>query len=190
MPSMSYTPKSINDKSQLTDGWHPAFLLAITDEPTPEGWQMAKTSPRMWRWTFAVWASPDVIDTVAPERQSAPSSQSFTPKGKNPASKAYSWTRELLGRDILPGEVIDLDPFLPLSCRVKVARNGEYANIVDLEAWQHMISPGMREALQGVLNRDGTAPPRQEATGVPPGTGQPRAQQPTLPGMPAPMSRW
>ena len=99
MPEMTYTPQSANDKSSLTAGWHPAFLMEITDEPTPETWKMYAQSPRMWRWIFLVWEVPTLIPNQRPERQSAPSSQKFNPANtKARASKAYLWTSELLGR--------------------------------------------------------------------------------------------
>ena len=134
MPSMTYTPKTYNDPSALSPGWHPAFLLEIADEPTPEGWKMYEKSPRLWRWRFACWEVPTLIDRQAPERQSAVSSQAFTPKGRQPASKAYLWTSALLGRQIPPGETVNLDPLMPIPCRVKVERANEYANILDVEA--------------------------------------------------------
>ena len=161
---MTYEPKVYNDKSALTDGWHPAFLLAITDEPTPESWKMYHASPRMWRWQFAVWAKPDDIAHLPPERQSAPSSQKFTPKGNQPASKAYAWTTALLQRQIPPGESVNLDPLMPLPCRVKVQRNNEYANIIDLEAWTEgtpYVTPDLKARLQQFLD----APPPPTAQG-------------------------
>jgi hypothetical protein len=162
-PEFAYEPKSFNDKSVLTDGWHPAFLLAITDEPTPEGWAMYAQSPRMWRWHFGVWATPEAIATQAPEHQSAPSSQKFTPKGRQPASKAYEWTTYLLGRQIAPGERVNLDPLLPVPCRVKVARKDEYANIKDLEAWPEgagYLTPALRATLATLLEPGQDAPPK------------------------------
>lgn len=135
MPEFSYEPRTVNDKSALSEGWKPAFLLAITDEETPAKWQMAEKSPRMWRWHFAVWEVPTLIDRQGPEHQTAPSSKTFSPGGKYQPSKAYVWTCELLGRQIQPGERVSLDPLLPVPCRVKIRRKDEYANIVDLEKW-------------------------------------------------------
>ena len=182
MPQMSYTPKSTNDKSNLTDGWHPAYLLAITDEPTPPTWTMFPKSPRMYRWCFAIWERPEHLTALEePERQTAPSSQAFSPKrGQNAASKAYLWTKEFLGREIQPGEAVDLDPLLPLPCRVKVARNGEYANIVDLERWpdgpvldpQSPLLPLLRDTLD------------REATGEPKAVTAPAPSRPAFMGSP------
>lgn len=166
MPAMSFQPKApSNDKTSLTDGWHPGYLLAISDEQTPPTWKMFEKSPRMYRWTFAVWQQPGDILHDAPERQSAPSSQAFSPKGTQPASKAYSWTSALLQRQIQPGESVDLDPMLPLPCRVKISRNGEYANILDLEYWAEgpPRTPELLAMLHTCLHREGTAPPRETA---------------------------
>jgi hypothetical protein len=169
MPVFANVPKVTNDKSALTDGWHPAFLLAIQEEDTPPTWKMYAKSPRMYRWRFAVWANPDRITLDAPERQSAPSSMAFSPRGKNPASKAYQWTTELLGRQIMPGESVDLDPLLPLPCRVKIERNGEYANIMLLEGWKEGAAY-LTDALKHTLSHLDTAEetPGPQATPPPP----------------------
>lgn len=183
MPEMGYETKSYNDKSSLTDGWHPAYLVAITDEETPEGWQMKAQSPRMWRWHFAVYATPEMIAQHQPEHQSAPSSQKFTPKGRQAASKAYLWTCELLQRQIAPGERVNLDPLMPLPCRVKVSRKDEYANIVDLEKWPEgtqYLTAVLHQELQHFL--DQTAPPAG-STSSPAHTPQAAAYVPPQPGM-------
>jgi len=163
MPSMTYTPKTYNDPSALSPGWHPAFLLEIADEPTPEGWKMYEKSPRLWRWRFACWEIPTLIDRQAPERQSAVSSQAFTPKGRQPASKAYLWTSALLGRQIPPGETVNLDPLMPIPCRVKVERatDPQYANILDVEASPDLaqyLTDGLRQQLAAFLATFGQAP--------------------------------
>lgn len=189
MPAMSYTPKPTNDASTLTPGWHPAVLLAILDEATPEGWIMAQRNPRMYRWKFAVYTTPQNLPHETPERQSAVSSQAFTPKGRNPASKAYTWTTELLGRVIMPGESVDLDPLLPLPCRVKIERREQYANIVDLERWDEG-KPLLTDAVKRTLaHLDEEAPP---VTTPPPVQTPPAGTvtQPTLPGTPPAQSRW
>src|SRR5262245_31851053 len=130
MPEMGYETRSFNDRSALSNGWHPAYLLAIEDEATPQGWKMFAQSPRMWRWHYAVWEVPGLIGRQAPEHQSAPSSQKFAPRGKNgnPASKAYTWTCALIGHVIMPGERVNLDALMPIPCRVKIERNNDYAN--------------------------------------------------------------
>lgn len=186
MPAMSYSPKTTNDSSNLTPGWHPAFLLAILDEATPDGWVMKERNPRMYRWKFAVYTTPQHLPTETPERQSAVSSQAFTPKSRNPASKAYLWTTELLGRLVLPGESVDLDPLLPLPCRVKVERREQYANIVDLERWEEgkpLLTDAVRRTL-AALDDDALPPVQAAPTPVPAPT------QATLPGTPPATSPW
>src|SRR5262245_12181321 len=161
MPQMSYTPKTYNDITALSAGWHPAYLLEMADEPTPESWKMYDQSPRLWRWRFAVWEVPTLIDRQKPERQSAVSSQKFTPKGRQPASKAYSWTAALLGRQIPPGEVVNLDPLMPIPCRVKVELSNQYANIVDVEPCPDItqyLTPAMRQSLAAFLVSFSEAP--------------------------------
>ena len=194
MPLMEQKSQSPNDVSSLTNGWHPAYLLEITDEATPETWKMFAKSPRMYRWTFAVWETPAQM-TMPPERQSAPSSQAFSPKGRNAASKAYLWTTELLGRQLLAGEAIDLDPMLPLPCRVKVTRNEQYANIVDLEQWRDApeLTPALKTLLRDTLIRDSLgindapqAPSRPAVPAPLQSYAAPKATTPPMPGKP----RW
>lgn len=178
-PEMSYEPRAYNDPSSLSLGWHPAFLLAITDEATPDGWMMHATSPRMWRWWFAVWSEPTLIAQVAPERQSAVSSQKFTPKGRQPASKAYLWTCALLRKQIQPGERVNLDPLMPLPCRVKIERKEQYANIIDVEPWpegQTLVTPDLTAKLLALVT-----PPEE-----PPATHPVPAQTPPRPPVPQP----
>jgi hypothetical protein len=181
MPSMTYTPRTYNDPSNLTMGWHPAFLLEIADEPTPDTWQMFAKSPRMYRWRFAVWEVPTLIPTQAPERQSAVSSQTFSPKGRQPASKAYTWTVALLGRQIAPGESVNLDPLMPLPVRVKVERKEQYANIIDVEACPELaqyLTPELKQRLAVFLQTFGQAP-----EGAPPLPAPVPTPAPPQPGM-------
>jgi hypothetical protein len=183
-PEMGYETKSVNDKSTLSEGWHPAFLLAITDEETPAAWKMAEQSPRMWRWHFAVWETPQTMQQT-PERQSAPTSQKFSPGGKFQPSKAYVWTCELLGRQIQPGERVNLDPSLPLPCRVKVRRNNEYANIIDLEKWpegQAYLNEGMRASLKSLMEDQAQPEPWAQ-----PPASQPAAKPWAKPATPQPV---
>lgn len=161
MPKFTYEPKSFNDKSVLNPGMHPGFLLAIQDEAVPEGWMMAQKSARMWRWVFAVYQQVGDIQAGAkPERQSATSSQTFSPGGKYQPSKAYVWTCKLLGRKVNAGESIDLDPMLPLPCQVSISRTKsdgspmEYANIKDIEQWPdgtQYLTPGLKGQLATLL---------------------------------------
>jgi hypothetical protein len=188
MPEMSYTPQTVNDASALTMGWHPGFLVKIGDEPTPESWQMFAASPRMWRWHFLVWADASRIPHEAPEQQSAPSSQKFTPKGRQQASKAYSWASALLGHQIQPGERVNLDTLMPLPCRVKVERKEQWANIVDVEAWpegQAYLTPDLRTNIQALFDGsgDGTPPsaPRPVSPPPPAPTAPPTTASPPTP---------
>lgn len=126
--------QSINDPSNLTEGWKPALLLDITEEDTPQSFQMYQSSPRMWRYHFAVWQDPSQVGQYAPEHQTAPASKKLKPAGRAPASKAYLWNCELLGREIMPGESGTLN--FPVPCRVKIKRKDIYANVMDLERWE------------------------------------------------------
>jgi hypothetical protein len=146
--SFSYTVKTINDPSNLPEGWRPAILLDVTEEDTPQNWQMHEKSPRMKRWHFAVWSDVSQIGHVAPEHQTAPSSTIFSPGGRNPASKAFVWTKELLGCEIFPGQDVSLHP--PIACRVKIKRKEIYANVMDLERWpegEQLLTPDFRANL-------------------------------------------
>ena len=123
--------------SALTEGWHPGFLLHISEEATPADWQMAKQSPTMWRWHFVLWEVPTLIDRQAPEHQSGLTSTKFSPKGKFQASKAYTWTKQMLARDIPPGQSVNWDTLYPVPCRVKVERTPgkDFIKMLDVEAW-------------------------------------------------------
>lgn len=136
--SFSYKVQTINDPSNLVDGWRPAIFLDMTREDTPLTWKMREKSPIMQRWHFAVWADPSQIGHVAPEHQTAPASDIFSPGGKNPASKCFLWTRELLGHELVPGGDIALHP--PIPCRVKIKRKEIYANVMDLERWEEGVN--------------------------------------------------
>jgi len=129
-----FTPKTVNDPSQLTHGRHPAFLLAIVEEAIPDGWEMGKKDTHMFRWHLAIWEHPDHVMQYAPEEQSAISSRAFSPKSKYQASKAYVWTCALLGREIPRGQGADLDPLLPLACWADIERTpgNDYAKITAL----------------------------------------------------------
>jgi hypothetical protein len=192
MPDFEYTPRTTNDKSTLTETWHPAFLVAIQDEPTPESWQMYAKSPRMWRWQFAVFNDAATLLQTAPERQSTVTSQKFSPGGgQAQAAKAYVFTCKLLGRQIQPGERVNLDPLMPLPCEVLVNRRDklgqmiEYANITDLRPWpdgQQYVTDAMKQAL-AALGQD--QPPRQQAPPV-----QPAYQPPSQATRPPALAAW
>lgn len=158
MPEFYQESTFANDPSQLSEGWRPAFLCLITDDPKPEGWQMR--GDRMWRWHFAVWNSLSVVATQPPEHQSAVSSKTFSPGGKNPPSKAYEWTVQLLERRPTPGERVNLDPLMPIPCRLKISRQKndgtpiDFANIKDLETapddLKGLLTPELKSKLQAL----------------------------------------
>jgi hypothetical protein len=157
---MQMTNRPPVNPSALTEGWHPGFLLHISEEATPADWQMAKQSPTMYRWHFCLWETPTLLERQAPEQQSGLTSTKFTPKGRFQASKAYVWTTQLLGRQIVPGESINYDTLYPLPCRVKVQRDPgkDYVKIVDVEAWnegqQYLagLQPALMQARRALLD--------------------------------------
>jgi hypothetical protein len=198
MPQFSYQPPSINDPSQLAEGWHPAYLVAITDEATPESWAMHQASPRLWRWWFAVWEHPSVLHTT-PECQTSPTSQKFSPGGKYQPSKAYLWTCKLLGRSFSAGESVNLDELMPLACKVWVKRTNtqgqpsEFANITELAPWPEgaaLLTPELRQKLATWLTmkrQDGgpAASPSPQAPPASPGWPAPPTAPQTAPAVPA-----
>ena len=157
---------------------------------------MYESSPRLWRWMFAVWETPPHVQGSVPELQSAPTSQKFSPGGRYSPSKAYTWTCTLLGRAVQAGESVSLDELMPLPCRLKIRRvNGqgqpiEFANIVDLEPWpdgQSQLTADLRQKLttwftmkQADTQTPAPAPARAPAPGGWPGpqTHAPAAGQP------------
>jgi hypothetical protein len=185
MPNFSYQPPSINDPSQLSEGWHPAYLLAITDEATPEQWAMYQASPRLWRWWFAVWEHPSVLHTT-PECQTSPTSQKFSPGGKYQPSKAYLWTCKLLNRSFNAGESVNLDELMPMACKVWVKRTNsqgqpsEFANISELATWPEgaaLLTPELRQKLSTwlAMKRQESPPPSQTAATARPPASAPAA---------------
>jgi hypothetical protein len=138
MPEFVYEPKPRNDRSALSAGWHPGFLVAITDGVKPPTWRNADIKPRIWLWHYVVWEVATLIGRQPPEHLIATSEQTFSPGGAQfSASKAWTWTRELLDREIQPAERVNLDALArqhPIPCRVKIERNGEWANIKDVES--------------------------------------------------------
>ena len=135
MPIFENRPMS--DPSTLTEGWHPAYVVGITTEAIPDGWEMKKKDTLMYRWRVAIWEATDDIGRLEPENQDLLSSRAFTPKGKFQASKAYLWTTALIGHEPRPGEAIDLDPMFPLPCVIQVERppGTEYARLKQIRAW-------------------------------------------------------
>jgi hypothetical protein len=138
MPTMTYTPQFYSEPSVLTPGVHPAFLMAILDEVTPPTWEMAKKSPRMWRWHWAVAHTAQTFDAYVPELVTAVCSKIFS--GGKQASKNYTWHCTLLGRVIAPDESVDLDPMMPLPCQLAISRTKggvsvEWAIVDNVYAW-------------------------------------------------------
>jgi hypothetical protein len=169
--------------SALTEGWHPGFLIHISEEPTPADWQMFKQSQTMWRWHFVLWEVPTLIDRQAPEHQSGLTSTKFSPKGKFQASKAYTWTAQLLRQQIAPGQSVNWDTLYPVPCRVKVERTPgkDFVKVLDVEAWPEgqPFTVSMAESLQRARAEAVAAPvpvipPVQaQAPSAPPQTQQP-----------------
>src|SRR5215831_2728841 len=155
MVQFVYNPPSFNDMSSLTPGWHPAFLLDIIDFETPVHFKSRDKYPRSLRWRLAVWETDLLIDQhVTPERQSGISSSAFGPAytrtdGQHvQAAKAYKWTEALLGRQIVPGELIDLNGMMPLPCRVEIERKNDYANITAISRCPELASKLTADLLQ------------------------------------------
>jgi hypothetical protein len=147
MPDVVYEGSSFfNDPSQLTEGSHPAFLVYIGKEDTPPTWERFKRSPQQYRWYFAVWETIEDVTRSAPEAQSETTSTQFSPGGRYQPSTNYLWHCEFLGRRPARGEHNNLDPLLPLPCRLKIKRTdkqgqpSEYAKIVGLERWADGLS--------------------------------------------------
>ena len=149
--------------SSLSDGWHPGFLIHISEEPTPPDWQMYQQSQTMWRWHFVVWQEPAVVTTQPPEMQSGLTSAKFSPKGRYQASKAYTWTKQILGRDIPPGQSVDWDTLYPAPCRVKVERQTgkDFIKVLDVEAWPDggVVAQALTEPLTRARAEAIAAPP-------------------------------
>lgn len=161
MPEFSQEVNFTSDKSSLKPGMHPACLLLVTEEPIPEGWAMRdRGQTHMYRWHFAIWDYETSIAGAVPEHQTAVSSKTFSPGGKNPASKAFVWTSKLLGRRPNQGERVNLDPLMPLPCLLEVDRmknDGapiDYARITDLKSWaegDQFLTPPVRAKLQALM---------------------------------------
>jgi hypothetical protein len=176
--------------SDLSDGWHPAYLLHISEEPTPPDWAMFEQSPSLWRWHFAAWESPVLLE-LEPEIQSGITSTKFSPKGRYQASKAYTWGTQMLGRAIPVGEGIDWDALYPVPCRIKVLKEPgkDFVKVLDVEAW-----PEGPEHLPSLLDRLlslRAAVMQQPAPIIPPLAAQAAATPPAAPEPPKPgMQTW
>jgi len=198
MPQFHRTTTTINDVSNLNPGDHPAFLMAILDEETPETWTMYQQSPRMWRWHFAVYSSDAALGQEVPELQSTVSSQKFSPPVKNySASKAYRFVKAILNRDIPRAETVDLDPMMPIPCRVIVSRKDsqgeaiEFANIDDVNHWASgPVTPAFAQYLRQWYAEKTRQTPPPQAPPAPqafaPAPAPAPAQQPLPGAVPAP----
>jgi hypothetical protein len=189
MPLMTHTPTYSSEPSDLVEGVHPAFLMAITEELTPPTWPAAvkalaagKEIPPMYRWHFAVCPSFATVTSEIPELQTAISTTLFS--GGSRPSKAYTWTCTLVGREIPVHEGIDLEPLCPLPCQVFILRHDKnrvpitYANIDPrLMAWPEgaaLLTPEVRQKLalwwsmkQSTPVDDPTPPPPASMPPVP-----------------------
>jgi hypothetical protein len=135
---MQMTNRPPVNPSQLTQGWHPGYLIHISEETTPDGWKMKDKSPTMWRWHFVVWENPQTLQSgMAPEQQSGITSAKFSPKGQYVASKAWTWTTQILNRTFATGETVDWTQHFPAPCRIKASRGEgkDYIKIEGVEAW-------------------------------------------------------
>lgn len=155
MPMMKYTPEYFSEPSELSPGYHPAFLLYVSEEDTPEDWPMYENSERMWRWHFAIAESETTLDAYVPEYHNAISSAKF--KGGKHCTKSYTWLCTILGRDIPKDESIDPNDLVPLPCTLLIGRhdkNGkeiEYANIEKVQHWaggMEKLTPAMKAKLE------------------------------------------
>lgn len=183
-----FTPKTVSDPSNLTHGRHPGFLLAITEEPIPDGWAMGAKDTLMFRWHLAIWEHIEHLAQYAPEQQSAISSRAFSPKGKFQQSKAHAWASALIGHEIPKGQGVDLDPLLPIACYVDVERTpgNDYCKITAL--WgrpegQGAIPPVVHQLRQQYVTV-GTPAPQAQLNGqapLPPPPAPPAQQQPPPP---------
>jgi len=127
--SFGYQPRHFSDPTALPEGNHPGFLVQVTDEPKPEGWQMQ--TERGWRFNLAVWDTPAVVTSTPPELQSFLCSQTFSSGGKFQASRAYLSMKAALNRDIPPGERFDPNTLVPLPLLVNVERFDKQGRTVD-----------------------------------------------------------
>jgi hypothetical protein len=205
MPEFYYEPRARSDRSSLSAGWHVAYLICIGDEAKPPTWRNVDIKPRIWRWHVICWETPALVGHQPPEHQSATSEQTFSPGGRQYGpSKPWRWTRELLGREIQPSERVNLDLLArqnPIPCRVKVERNGEWADVKDFEgartSWTEgatALTPEIRAHIAQLLaeiDNPQTPPPPQPAP--PPQWPQPQpgmqswaTQPPQTPATPPP----
>ena len=186
MPKQTYTPQFYSEPSALTAGLHPGFLVAITEETTPPTWEMAKKSPTMYRWAFAIAHSAETLTTHVPELVTAVTSKIFS-GGKQP-SKNYTWHCTLLGREIQLNEEVDLDPLMPLPCQLIISRTKggtpvEWAIVDGLYPWLEgaaLLTPEVRAKLALWWKMKQAGEPKDETPAAPaPAPATPQMYQPT-----------
>jgi hypothetical protein len=190
--AMKMMPTSTIAPSQLSIGWHPGYLGAITEEPTPPEWVMFKQSPTHYKWWLFIWEAPELIGRQDPEVHSGITSVKLTPRGRFQASKAYTWTCQLLQRQLPVGVGVDWDDHVPLACRIKVSREAgkDFIKVDDLEAWpegaQHLpLLQGRLQQLRVEREAAAAVAMAQGATMAPdPAVSAPKAPAPS----PAPQS--
>lgn len=161
---MKFTQSHTITPSKLTHGWHPGYLLNITEEPKPEAFTLSDHLT-IWRWNCAIWQTTNDVQLSEPEEQSGVSSPIFAPAGvKNPASKSYKWVSALLGRPIAKGENPELPE--PYPCRIKIERvdGKDFVKIVDFEPWPEAPKelPLTVQMLMGNQTKAVTAPPADD----------------------------
>ncbi len=108
--------------NNVPDGVYGATLMTIEQREPGEN---SLTQKPYLRWTFEVYTEedPDGIELVKN------TSQSFGPK-----SNARKFVQSLLGRQIQPGEQINMADYLPLDCQVvvKIDQESGYSRIEDV----------------------------------------------------------
>lgn len=176
MPMMKATKASLSEPSNLTDGIHCAYLLAITDEATPENFINVEKNPRSYLWHFAVYQTPSSVGREVPEYITAWSTQICSYGGKR-ASKCYDWTTTLIGRGLELNESIDLDPMMPMPCQVATSKKDsqgnpkDFATITGLYVWAEgaamlqnaAFTEGLSRFWEGKRPADAPAFPRSAA---------------------------
>jgi hypothetical protein len=183
---MHYNARTFSDPSNLSEGVHPAFLIEVVEEPVPEGWAMREKDLLMWRWNFAVWATPADIQTTKPELQSTVSSRTFSSGGKYQPSKAFVWMKALLNRDIAKGEGVDPNDLVPLPCQLYITKRNkqgeviDFANIKDLTPWPDgaALLPAVREYLKAWWEERQHGLAAEKAKETPPPAAPPQWAQP------------
>jgi hypothetical protein len=142
----------------LTDGWHPAVLVGISEHEKPENFLMS--TPTLLRWHLVAWEDRDEID----EQSSAQKLDGTTSTAFSPRSKAFRWVKDMLGRKLEIGEDVDFDALLPYPCRIKTEENEKgFRNVIEFdkpEKWQAALKEhvAVKEAVSMLQGDDITDP--------------------------------